>query len=68
MQKKNYNRWNERFEQQTVELPYLNPQSIDKVIVSLMDGDDAVSYYVDSVKNYIIDHKADTPPDHYKWV
>ena len=37
--KKNYNRFNQRFDQQTLHLPYMNVPDFGSVIILLMDGD-----------------------------
>ena len=60
--KKNYHRFNERFEQQTLKLPYVNLSDFGKILILLMDEDKPVSYFIDSIMNY-------TDPDaKYHWI
>lgn len=40
----NYNRWNKRFAQDTIKLPYVNLDDIGTIFVYLMDGKTPICY------------------------
>ena len=48
-----YNRWNKRFDQQTVKLPYLDVYDIGKVFIYLMSGDKPICYYSAEVEEFM---------------
>jgi hypothetical protein len=60
--KKDYNRFNERFEARIVQKPYVSISDFDTVFVVLMDDDKPICFYRDSIENY-----RDPNPE-YKWV
>lgn len=62
VQKKDYNRFNERFEQRTVSKPYVNISDFSTVIVILMDDDKPICFYKEDIKNFT------NPNPEYKWV
>lgn len=59
----NYNRWKHRFPQETVKLPYVDVKDIGKVYVYLMNGKDAICYYVADIEKFI-----DPNPSNYSWI
>jgi len=52
-QEGNYCRWNFRFDQKTISLPYQDVFDIGKIFVYLLDGDKPICYFKDSVKNFL---------------
>jgi hypothetical protein len=60
-QKKNYNRFNQRFEMD-VEEPYMDLEQFGDVIILLMEDKHPVCYYKDTIKNYM------RPDASYKWI
>lgn len=44
-QENNYNRWNYRFKQQTLKLPYTDLYDVGRFYVYLMSGDKPICFY-----------------------
>lgn len=60
--KKDYNRFNERFESRIVSTPYSTIEEFGTVFVILLDDDKPICFYKDHIKNF-------TDPDaDYRWV
>jgi len=53
VQEKNYNRWNHRFEQQTMKLPYLDEYDIGRVYIYIMSGDKQICFYQAEVEDFL---------------
>lgn len=59
----NYCRFNERIEQQTLQVPYRNTSEFGSLIILLMDDkNQPVCFYKDSISNYT------NPNPEYKWI
>ena len=64
--KTNYCRWDERFDERKILLPYVNCKDFGSVIITLIDEKKKpVCYYIDSIENYI--YHPDKPVK-YHWV
>lgn len=53
VQKRNFNRWNQRFEKATYKAPYLDVYDCGKVLIHLMDGKVPVCYWKGKVSDFL---------------
>ena len=61
--KPGYNRWSERFAQETFKSVYSDPEMMDRIYVYLMNGDTPVCYWKGKVTEFL-----DPSPAKYRWL